>query len=307
MNAKDLADQAAELRAKLASLPSRTEKASGRPHVIAIASGKGGVGKSHVAINLAYHLSRLGKKALLLDADFGLGNTDILLGVHAERNLSDVVAGRCHVRDIAISLSEKMTILPAGSAKYSLANANSLILENLLYDIEQFASRYEYLVIDTGAGLREQVRDTLLIADQIAIVTTPDPASLTDSYATIKMMHQRDPKKQFNVIVNMVKNAREGEAVFQQIALVAKKYLDLRMTYWGCVPRDKRVVETIRSQKMISQAYPGSAASLALRQIAAQAVGQGWVDENTSLSQMVGQFFGRLMVKQGRQGLAIEV
>ncbi len=265
-------DQATRLRAKVQA--AQVAAHVGMPQVVAIASGKGGVGKSNVAVNVACTLGRLGKRTLLFDADFGLGNTDILLGIMPKFTLADVVSDGCPLADVVEALPHGVSLLPAGSGKVAVANADSLVMEGIYYELEQFTRGFDVVVLDTGAGIGDRVLDALLLADRVLIVTTPDPTSLTDSYATIKILTQRDATKQFGVIVNMVANQRQGEDVFAQLAHVAKKYLGLTLESWGIIPLDPRLQQAVRRQQPVVECFPGTIASLALQQIARRVAGQ---------------------------------
>lgn len=272
--------------------------------VLAIASGKGGVGKSNVAVNLACQLGRLGKKTLLFDADFGLGNTDILLGIPARYTLTEVVLEGRRLEEIALDLECGVTLLPAGSGEFALANAEAMMLEGIFFELERFIDRYDYVVVDTGAGIGQRIRDTLLFADQIAIVTTPDPAALTDSYATIKMVAQRDPNKPFAVIVNMVDRPSQGEATFAQLARVAKKYLNLTLESWGSIPHDERVLAAIRRQKAVTECFPNTPASVAISKLASRIANQPMVMPGGGVRGFLRQFF-RPREAQGRVAVTV--
>ncbi|MBI4239309.1 MAG: MinD/ParA family protein [Deltaproteobacteria bacterium] len=270
----DTTDQAAGLRDRVE--PTGTAPRRQVP-VLAIASGKGGVGKSNIAVNLSCQLAKLGKRVLLFDADFGLGNTDILLGIPARYTLAEVVLEGRRLEEIALHLESGVTLIPAGSGEFSLANAETMLLEGIFFELERFIARYDIVIVDTGAGIGQRVRDTLLFSDQIAIITTPDPASLTDSYATVKMVAQRDPAKPFAVIVNMADRPSQAEATFAQLARVAKKYLNLTLESWGGIPNDERVAAAIRRQKAVTECFPNTPASVAIGKIAAKIVNKPFV------------------------------
>lgn len=238
------------------------------PPVYAIASGKGGVGKSNIAVNLAWALSQRGSKTLLFDADFGLGNTDILLGISPQATLADVLSQKKTLSDVAVSLNKDLTLLPSGSGDFNFANANAFALEGMCLEIEKFARGYENVVVDTGAGIGERVLSALLVSDEIFIVTTPDPTSLTDSYATIKMVAQQDRTKNFRVIVNMADTEAEAQTTFEQLAFVTRKYLKIELKSWSWIPKDRRVPMAIRKQEPIAKLDPEAPSSQAFRRLA---------------------------------------
>lgn len=282
-------DQAHALRTRVGGVMAAPPPAG--PPVIAIASGKGGVGKSNVAVNLACQAGRLGKRVLLFDADFGLGNTDILLGITPTATLADAMVGQGTLEDVAITLPHGVTLIPSGSGRFAAANANAMMVEGIFYELERFARDFDLVIVDTGAGIGKRVRDTLLVADRIVIVTTPDPTALTDSYATIKVVAQRDMTKRFSVVVNMAQS--QGEAVFAQLAQVAKKYLGLTLESLGSIPLDPRVPEAIRRQQAVTTCFPGAPASLALRALTGLILNQPVaMPSPASFKTFLQQFFG---------------
>lgn len=286
-----LLDQAAALRRRMqgqATIPTQTGRAV---PVLGIASGKGGVGKSNIAVNLACALGRAGKKVLLFDADFGLGNTDILLGISTGATLADAWRDGQPLADVACALGDGVTLIPSGSAQFALADADSLMVDGLLYELERFMKNFDLVIVDTGAGVQQRTRDTLLFCDQVVIVTTPDPTALTDSYATIKLVAQRDPKKPFSVIVNMAERIVDGEETFLQLARVAEKYLQVSLESWGVVPLDPRVPRAIRQQQAVTRCFPGTAASLAIARIAARVARQPFAAPPKGIVRFLQQFF----------------
>lgn len=301
-------DQASALRAQMGlhSNPLAQPTRKGPP-IFAIASGKGGVGKSNVAINLAYQIGNMGKRVLLFDADFGLGNTDILLGLTPEGSLAEAMTGERSLAEIAVTLpTSNVTVLPAGSGKFAAANANQIMIEALFYELERFAAGFDLILVDTGAGITQNTRDTLLASDQIIVVTTPEPTALTDSYATIKIISQRDPKKFFAVVVNMAEE-NEANEVYAQLAQVSKKYLDITPDFWGVIPVDKRIQAAVRKQQAISQLYPASEASLAFRRLASRILNKPVdLSKNTpSVGGFVRNFFQGATLNSARKGVAI--
>lgn len=262
------------------------------PHIIGVASGKGGVGKSNLSINLAWHLANAGQKVLLFDADFGLGNTDILLGIHSDHNLDQVVQGEKAISDIVTSVSERIDILAAGSANYELANASSLKMDAVFYQLEKFSESYDHVIVDTGAGISENVRNTLLYCDEVIIITTPEPASLTDSYASIKIVSKRDPNVKFGVVVNMVENMVQAKRTYYQLAQVAQKFLGINPRFIGAIPRDERMLKAILQQKVVSELFPGSASSLAFKNISKVFTTGHKEQKNIMFKNMIRNFLG---------------
>ncbi len=272
MNNGYAGDQAAALRSRVSKMPFRSPQTA--TSVLGIASGKGGVGKSSIVVNLATQLARCGQKVLLLDADFGLGNLDIMLGVSTQDTLESVVVDGKKLEEIALQIDDGITLLPTGSANFALANANPMLLEPIFYELETYAKRFDSVLVDTGAGISERVRNTLLFTDKVVIVTSPDPTSLTDSYATIKVVAQRDRRKAFAVIVNMVESSAQGREIFSQLAHVANKYLHVELESWGSIPHDARLPQSVRRQQPLANCYPNSPAIHALARMATHLTGQ---------------------------------
>lgn len=263
------------------------------PQIFAIASGKGGVGKSSVSVNLACQLGAAGKKVLLFDADYGLGNTDILLGIKTNASLIEALKEGKTLEEIAIPVGDNtgVTMIPGGSGSFRLANADSMALEHFFFQLEKMADRYNYVILDTGAGIGERTRDTLLFADKILIVTTSDPASITDSYATIKVVARRDPQKKFGIIVNRAENRSQAEKVFAQLAHVAKKYLEIDLEYVGMIPEDEQMKQAIRRQQAVVLCYPGAASSSSFQKIASRLTGEASVAGGKTFTRFIKQFF----------------
>ncbi len=288
---QDLNDQASALRQEMDRQGDRGRSKSQTP-ILAIASGKGGVGKSNIAVNLAWEMGRMGKRVLIFDADFGLGNTDILLGITTEKSLADAFLQGKSLEEIAVTLENGVTLIPAGSGDFHVANMNPLALEGVFFELENLISKFDVVVVDSGAGIGERVRNTLLFASHVAVVTTPDPTSLTDSYATIKVVSQRDHDKPFSVIVNMVDGISQGEVVFNHLAHVARKYLDVTLDFWGAIPRDGLLQAAVRRQQIVTEAYPGAMASRAIQKMAARFVDRPLPKENTMVGDFLRYFFG---------------
>ncbi len=288
-----LNDQAKNLR-------ERVLDSGKKPYVMAVGGAKGGIGKSTVAVNLACQYRNLGEKILLMDADYGQGNTDILLGVNPAKTIADCVTSGVPVKDVLLKLRDGLTLLPSGSGQFALANSSSLVLEGLLIEMEKIALGFDRIILDTGSSINERVMTTLLIADEVVVVMTPDPTSLADCYATIKMMIKRDPEKKIKVLVNRVTHSDKARLAFDQIDYVCRKYLGSGVEYWGWIPEDERVGWALARQIPVIEAYPQSPASLALK----RAARPGLVPQIAENGRSLTDFLKRLL-KQDEPQLAL--
>jgi flagellar biosynthesis protein FlhG len=245
----------------LRSDPATSLAPADSPQVISISSGKGGVGKTNIVANLALALTRLGKRVLVLDADLGLANIDILLGLTPRYTIEHLLSGQKRLKDILVPGPEGMMILPAGSGIPELADLNEGQKLLLLNEMDQLSQRIDILLIDTGAGISANVLYFNLASQESIIIITPEPTSLTDAYALIKVLATRHQKKHFIVLANAVANEPEAKEVFRKISLVADRFLDsLSLDYLGFVPRDEHVLKAVRKQKAVLELFPQSPA-----------------------------------------------
>lgn len=236
--------------------------------VIAIASGKGGVGKTNVAVNLAVALAQQGAKPLLFDADLGLGNVDVLLGLSPRYNLSHVISGEKSMDEVLIAGPWNMRILPAASGVARMANLDALSQSNLIQGIGDLSLDMDYLLIDLPAGIAGDVLTFSQAAQEVLVVLSNEPASITDAYALIKVLSRNHGVRRFKVLPNMVRDQKEGEALFQRIAKVADGYLDVTLEQVGTLPLDPALRAAVRAQKAVVELYPESPVARALRDVA---------------------------------------
>lgn len=229
--------------------------------VIAVTSGKGGVGKTNVVANLGYALTKLDKRVLILDADMGLANLDVLLGLTPKYNLQHVLTGERPISEVVISGPGGMKILPASSGIQELADLDKAQKLCLLSELNSFNDETDVLLIDTSAGISSNVIYFNLAAQEILIVVSPEPTSLTDAYAIMKVLFVQYSANHFKLLVNSAKNAQEARDVFNNLSLVAQKFLNLSIDYWGYIPRDENIVKAVRMQKALIELYPDSPAS----------------------------------------------
>ena len=245
----------------LRSAPSTSLPPSDSPQVISISSGKGGVGKTNIVANLALALTRRGKRVLILDADLGLANIDILLGLSPRYTIEHLLTGQKRLEDVLVQGPEGMVILPAGSGIPDLADLNEGQKLFLLNEMDQLSQRIDLLLIDTGAGISANVLYFNLAAQESIIIITPEPTSLTDAYALIKVLATRHQKKHFIVLANAVTSEPEAKEVFKKISLVADRFLSsVSLDYLGFIPQDEHVLQAVRKQKAVLDLFPHSPA-----------------------------------------------
>lgn len=229
--------------------------------VLAITSGKGGVGKTNIVANLGYAFGSLGKKVLILDADMGLGNLDVLLGIAPKYNLSHVFSGEMDIEDIIEEGPGNLKILPASSGIQELTQLSTDQKLMILSELDSLVENVDILLIDTAAGISSNVMDFNVSAHEIIVVVSPEPTSITDAYALMKVLSLRYAEKCCKLLVNMVSSEQEGLEVYRQLELVTHRFLDIEIEYQGCVLYDEKVTKGIKRQKLISELFPGAKAS----------------------------------------------
>lgn len=236
--------------------------------VIVVSSGKGGVGKSTLALNVSINLCARGRRVLLMDADMGMANIDIMLGLVPKYNIQHVVQGKKGIKDVIISGPEGLNIIPGSSGMVELANLPTSELKKIMVELGKLDGEYDYLVIDTGAGISQNVITFLLAADDVIIITTPEPPALTDAYGVVKAIARESGGKHLYLVVNRVNDNAEGIMVADKFRLVCSKFLDLDIKILGHVVNDPLVGEGIRSQQAFSRMFPSNVAAKNINDIA---------------------------------------
>jgi len=236
-------------------------KRNANAQVIAITSGKGGVGKTNIVANLGFALSQMGKKVLILDADLGLGNIDVLLGLTPKYNLSHVVMGEKGVPEIVIEGPMNLKIPPACSGIQEITQLTEDQRIQILAELGLFLEPIDILLIDTAAGISSNVMVFNTAAQQILVVVTPEPTSMTDAYALMKVMSLKYSKKNFKLLVNLAASPSEAYEIFRQLTLVSSRFLDITIEYLGHVLVDDKLTKSVRRQKLLCDTYPGSVGS----------------------------------------------
>ena len=236
---------------------------------LAIASGKGGVGKTSIAVNLAYALHDIGHTLILMDSDLGLANLDVMLGVNPRKNIQDLISPDVRAEDVLLELeSSGLAMLPAASGVVDLVEMDEDIQDMILTKLNSVFQRYDYLLLDLGAGIGSTVLAFASMPQERLIVVTPEPTSLTDGYALIKILATQYRIRHFQIIVNMAENEREARATFDRLNTACEKFMGLSVNWLGMVHLDKAVPEAVRRQKPLLRIAPESRAAKDLRKIA---------------------------------------
>lgn len=238
--------------------------------VIAISGGKGGVGKSNVSVNLAIALAQKGRRVVLLDADLGLANIDVLLGITANRNLSDVLNGECDLREVLVDGPGGIKIVPASSGTQKMTQLSSMEHAGLINAFSELGDQIDVLIVDTAAGISESVVSFLRASQELLLVVCDEPTSITDAYALIKLMNRDYGVNRFRILANQVRSEQEGRHLFNKLTRVTERFLDVALQYVGMVPFDEAVKKAVQRQRAVLEAYPRAKASLAIKALAEQ-------------------------------------
>lgn len=263
-------DQAGVLREmKTSVMPSeiRQKRYNGNTRVIAVTSGKGGVGKTNITTNFAYILSRQGKKILLLDADTGLANIDVILGITPKYNLSHVLSGEKTLADAVVEGPGGIKILPAASGIPGMAELSKGQKFTLLEEIDGLDENFDFMLIDTAAGIADNVMYFNMVAREIIVVVSPEPTSLTDAYALIKVLNQTYKARCFMLLVNMASNSNEAAGVYTRLSNATNHFLGLPIEYLGYIPHDQNVSKAVRRQRLLTEVFSDSKASKSMYKI----------------------------------------
>jgi len=239
--------------------------------VIAITGGKGGVGKTTVAVNIGTALCELGRRVMLLDADLGLANADVVLGLRTRFNLEHVMSGDCALADVMVTAPSGLKLVPASSGNLGMANMNRLQHAGLISAFSELFEPLDVLLVDTAAGIGESVVTFAEAAQRVAVVVCDEPASLTDAYGLIKVLCRRQPHCRIEVIANMVESPNQGRALFDKLARVTERFLGIVPNYFGAIPHDDYLRRAIQRQGTVVEAYPSSVSARAFKRLAGEA------------------------------------
>jgi flagellar biosynthesis protein FlhG len=262
-------DQASQLRNII-----KSQNAPQRPlaRVITVTSGKGGVGKSNTSINLAIQFKKMGQRVIILDADFGLANIEVMFGAVPKHNLADLIYQGKNIKDIITWGPMDVGFISGGSGIASMSNLSREHLTYIIQNLAQLDAITDIIIVDTGAGISDAVLEFLVASGEILLVTTPEPTSITDSYSLLKALarHSRfsTDNSQVKMIANKVENAEEGQALYNKLNAVVARYLKLPVEYLGAVPEDNLLSKAVMQQMPVSIQSPGAKSALAYEAIA---------------------------------------
>ncbi|HEY8349315.1 MAG TPA: MinD/ParA family protein [Clostridia bacterium] len=300
-------DQAEKLRQVIDVLKLRNKNnmtampAKRSARVITVTSGKGGVGKTNVSINLAIALSELGYRAVIIDADFGLANIDVLLGIVPKYTLLDVVKNRKNITEILTDGPSNIKFISGGSGVEDLLKLDREQIARFIEHIALLDQMTDFIIVDTGAGLSDNVMSFIMAADEVLLVTTPEPTSITDAYALIKMVSNKDrlmsntvKTKKIRLVVNRAENSEEAKDVLNNLVMVAERFLGLRLEPAGYILSDSTVKRSVKQQQPFILAYPKSQAARSIREITSKLANCPDVEE-AQQSLGIRGFFNRLV------------
>jgi len=267
--------------------------ASPRPvKVIAITGGKGGVGKTSLAVNLGIALAEMQRRVMLFDADLGLANVDVLLGIHPQYNLSHVLSGERSIEEVIVEGPGGLQIVPAASGTQKMAELTRTEHAGLIRAFSELSRSPDVLLVDTAAGISDNVIAFTRAAQDVVLVVCDEPASITDAYAIMKVLNRDYDVSRFHIVANMTRSVQEGRELFAKLTMVADRFLDATLTFLGAVPFDEEIRKAVRRQRPVLTAFPRSRAAQAFRQIAQRV--DGW-PMATGASGHLEFFFERLV------------
>jgi len=252
--ATDQAGTLRNMREQLEAAPSEVNMPTTR--VLSITSGKGGVGKTAVVSNVAISLAKQGKKVLIIDADLGLANVDVVLGLSPSYNLNHFFNGERTLEEVMVEGPHGVKILPAGSGVQQYTRLDGQLKMRLIDSLDALEEHFDVVLIDTEAGISDNVTYFNVAAQDILVVTTPEPTAITDAYALMKLLSTQYHQKRFLLAVNSVRSADEGLDVFEKLTMVSGRYLDIFLDYLGCIPYDKKMHESVRQQQVMVDLFP---------------------------------------------------
>ncbi len=262
-------DQASSLRQKV-----QESGEASNARVIAVTSGKGGVGKTSLSVNLAMEMATLGKRVVIFDADFGLANVEVMLGIRPTHNLFDLIHNNKTMPEIITKGPMGIGFISGGSGVSELASLDKNSIKLLITEMVKLDKMYDVVIIDTGAGITDSVMEFVMVSPEVLLVVTPEPTSITDAYSLLKVLRRKDEfnplYKSIKVVSNRVTEEDEGEEIFGKINTVSSKFLNTKLEYLGSVPQDKSASLAIIEQKPVVSAYPNCQATKAIKELAAK-------------------------------------
>lgn len=263
-------DQAEQLR----KLVSKQERPQSAARVITVTSGKGGVGKTSIAVNLAIQMRRMGKRVIILDADFGLANIEVMLGVRPQYNLADLMFRGKNLTEIITKGPEDIGFISGGSGIQELARMTKEQVIYLTQKLVELDSMADVIIVDTGAGIADNVLEFVTASSEVLLVATPEPTSITDAYALLKALNRRSGFSRdytnIKMISNRVNSEAEGRNLYEKMSVVVDKFLNIQPEFMGIIPQDDLISKAVMLQRPVTLAYPNCPAAKALQEIAAK-------------------------------------
>lgn len=236
--------------------------------VIAVTGGKGGVGKTNVSVNISMGLAEMHRKVVLMDADLGLANVDVLLGLRPKKTLADILEGQATLKDVLVPVNDYFSIVPASSGTQEMTALSVHEHAELIHAFGAMSEDIDVLVVDTAAGISDTVVSFVRAAQEVLVVVCDEPTSITDAYALIKLLNRDYRMNRFRVLANMVHTDNEGRNMFGKLQTVTDRFLDVTLQYVGSIPYDESVRKAVQRQTPVLKAFPKSKAALAYRQLA---------------------------------------
>ncbi len=287
-------DQAEKLRVLARTLKHQVEceikGTQKKTRIMAVTSGKGGVGKTNFTINFALALMSFGQKVIILDADLGLANIDVILGINPTYNLYHVLKGEKNLQDVIVTGPQGLKIIAGGSGIQEMANLRRWQVEQFITKLEELEGMADILIIDTAAGLSRNVMSFVLAADEVIVITTPEPTAITDAYGLVKAMTSKRKQGVVHLVVNKVENAQEADITASKLSIVAEKFLKLDIGHLGFILDDPAVSKSVKSQEPFLLKYPKSPATECVQRLAAQLMDQVYYPEPGGVK----AFFGKI-------------
>jgi flagellar biosynthesis protein FlhG len=250
-----------------------SEYSGNKPKIITITSGKGGVGKSNVVVNLSIALQKLGKKVMIFDADIGMGNDDVLMGFLPKYNVFDIIFNNKEIDEVIINGPFGVKLLPGGSGMAKVEDLTEYQRELFLKKLEAVRD-LDYILMDTGAGINRSVLGFVSCCEELIILTTPEPTSLTDAYSLLKAVNHFKIKSEAKVIINRALDEKEAEITYRKFSNAVGNFLKMKLEYLGSVAEDKKLVQAVRSQQPFIIAYPNCDASKDIEKLAKTIIGK---------------------------------
>lgn len=280
-----MSDQASRLRELIKSQPSFPAptgpyvpmpfpSAARQSRILVVTSGKGGVGKTNLTVNLALALSRRGRRVVLFDADMGMANVDVILNISPPYTIADVIAGRKSLDEIVFQVDHGMWVVPGGSGVAQLASLEAGVLAQTVTKLSELEKQADLILVDTGAGISQNVLGFVLAAPEVVVVTTPEPTAIVDAYGIIKTLDNRNRDARVSLVVNMVESESEARGVHAKVSGIIERFLSIRVSLLGWIEKDGNVGRAVLQQQPFLRAYPYSLASKRVNMLAGTILAQ---------------------------------